>query len=448
MRYLLLAMVSFFNVALGQVKPLADNKPALATDSLYSRISLSKTTTHHYPVQLDAGVLYQFFVEQQGIDVALKLVDPNNKQLVDKDSPNGTEGPENFSLIPELTGRYMLSIMPFNDSTAAGSGNYSIYVRKFTPTQMKRMSDMKPLLEEENKKNVLTLDIDHFWDAVDHLADCKTRKDSVNCFQERYIDIATAGFKEFLEVRGFTAAEYVRTLVKYPKFYYSIRKNTYEVKKAAPLIEQVFENFKKLYPEFKPFKVCFAIGTVRTGGTTSSNFVLIGTEITVSTKENDLTEFNGDTMGKVLAGETDIVQKIKNIVAHECVHTQQKNKTDESAQRCDLLYACLMEGSCDFIGELVAGNQLNKVSREYGDKHEAVLWKEFKKELCSESLKNWLYNYKTSKDRPADLGYYIGYRIAKAYYNKQKDKTQAIRDIIDMKDPLKILQLSGYAENL
>jgi len=107
-----------------------------------------------------------------------------------------------------------------------------------------------------------------------------------------------------------------------------------------------------------------------------------------------------------------------------------------------------MEGSCDFIGELVAGNQLNKVSREYGDKHEAVLWKEFKKELCSESLKNWLYNYKTSKDRPADLGYYIGYRIAKAYYNKQKDKTQAIRDIIDMKDPLKILQLSGYAENL
>lgn len=28
---------------------------------------------------------------------------------------------------------------------------------------------------------------------------------------------------------------------------------------------------------------------------------------------------------------------------------------------------------------------------------------------------NWIYNANTSKDRPADLGYYVGYLITRAY---------------------------------
>ena len=32
--------------------------------------------------------------------------------------------------------------------------------------------------------------------------------------------------------------------------------------------------------------------------------------------------------------------------------------------------------------------------------------------------------------RPNDLGYFIGYRIAQAYYQRAADKAQAVRDII------------------
>jgi hypothetical protein len=32
--------------------------------------------------------------------------------------------------------------------------------------------------------------------------------------------------------------------------------------------------------------------------------------------------------------------------------------------------------------------------------------------------------------RPSDLGHFIGYRIAQAYYDKATDKAKAIRDII------------------
>jgi hypothetical protein len=48
--------------------------------------------------------------------------------------------------------------------------------------------------------------------------------------------------------------------------------------------------------------------------------------------------------------------------------------------------------------------------------------------------------------RPADLAYFIGYRIAEAYYRKTPDKAKAIADILNCGDPEKFLQQSGYAE--
>ena len=46
----------------------------------------------------------------------------------------------------------------------------------------------------------------------------------------------------------------------------------------------------------------------------------------------------------------------------------------------------------------------------------------------------WIYNAATAKDRPADLGYYVGYLITRAYYRKAKDKRQAVYDILNIQD--------------
>ena len=45
---------------------------------------------------------------------------------------------------------------------------------------------------------------------------------------------------------------------------------------------------------------------------------------------------------------------------------------------------------------------------------------------------------------PSDLGYWIGYRITKAYYRNATDKRQALRDIIELRDPKAILAKSGW----
>jgi hypothetical protein len=53
--------------------------------------------------------------------------------------------------------------------------------------------------------------------------------------------------------------------------------------------------------------------------------------------------------------------------------------------------------------------------------------------MNGQDVSRWLYNRVTATaDRPGDLGYFIGYRISKAYY-AAPDKAAAIRDIIQVK---------------
>lgn len=410
----------------------------------YENISIAKASDLVLKLKLEKGATYQFLVLQQGIDVMLTLSDEIKKIILEKDSPNGSHGFEIAEYSPQETKEYTLSIKQFEQEGNADKGAISYYIKKYSKTEQALKEKTKQELAIENNKNVLTADIDHFWEAVDNLKNCKTKWDSVLSFQNLYLDRATIGLIDFVRVRNFSADEFVRTIARYPKYYQSVRPYTYESKKAEPLIEEVFAKLKSIYGNFKPFKVCFAIGVHRTGGTVSDRYVLLGTEMITTGKNVDYSELEGDWAPKDRTKEPDIPLRIKGMIAHECVHTQQKDKLSEKAVVCNQLYSCLREGSANFIGELITGETNYSVVNEYGDKHENDLWTEFKSTLCAPNAQKWLYNGDTAKERPADLGYYMGYRIAKAYYTNATDKSEAIKDIIDMDDPLTFLQKSGY----
>lgn len=410
----------------------------------YENISIAKASDLVLKFKLEKGATYQFLVLQQGIDVMLTLSDEIKKTILEKDSPNESHGFEIAEYSPQETKEYTLSIKQFEQEGNADKGAISYYIKKYTKTEQALKEKTKQELAIENNKNVLTADIDHFWEAVDNLKNCKTKWDSVLSFQNLYLDRATNGLIDFIRVRNFSADEFVRTIARYPTYYQSVRLYTYESKKAEPLIEEVFAKLKSIYGNFKPFKVCFAIGVHRTGGTVSDRYVLLGTEMITTGKNVDYSELEGDWAPKDRTKEPDIPLRIKGMIAHECVHTQQKDKLSEKAVVCNQLYSCLREGSANFIGELITGETNYSVVNEYGDKHENALWTEFKSTLCAPSAQKWLYNGDTAKERPADLGYYMGYRIAKAYYTNATDKSEAIKDIIDMDDPLTFLQKSGY----
>jgi uncharacterized protein YjaZ len=57
-------------------------------------------------------------------------------------------------------------------------------------------------------------------------------------------------------------------------------------------------------------------------------------------------------------------------------------------------------------------------------------------------LSKWLYN--GTIDKAGDLGYWVGYRIVKSYYQHAADKRQAFREILEMHDPRAFLARSGW----
>ncbi|MCC9168993.1 DUF2268 domain-containing putative Zn-dependent protease [Pontibacter harenae] len=285
-----------------------------------------------------------------------------------------------------------------------------------------------------------TQDIKNFWKAYDHLG---SSSDSALAFQELYLDKASPYFKEFLQLRNFTAKEYVQLVRTMPEFWKTIRPLAEDVQSRKSELQPAFNKLRELYPSFKQPDVCFAIGTLRTGGTTSEGLILIGTEIVAADNSVNLKEFDkNDFMRLVLRNQTgDII----GVVAHEAVHTQQPggDNADES-----LLKQTIVEGAADFIASLMLGRiTQSKAIYDYGMEHERELWSEFYTDVKSgKSIDDtdWMYDYRTN--RPADLAYFIGFKICEAYYNNSNDKKQAIEDIIMMSDAESFLLKSGYLE--
>jgi hypothetical protein len=421
----------------------------LEPNRINKALSLTKKDTLQFVLTLNKNTIYQFEIEQQGIAVCYQLTDEKKQVYLKSKRPDDVTGSLKSEFIPSNTNKYTLTVYRYPDPENTDSGKFSVFVKSLNADQAAQRQRIKKELASENKKAVLTLDIDHFWQAFDQLKSCESFQDSVQAFQTLYLDRATEGLVDFISVRELTAGKLTKAVAKYPEFYASIRKKSYAVKKASPAMGELFGKFQSLYANFKPFKVCFVVGIVNTGGTVSDRFVLIGTEVLASSPEADLSAFikeKNTNKISLLSQKGDLMQKIRNIVAHECVHTQQKQLA-EAATKCLLLQQVLREGICDFIGELVAGQQINAAAHQYGRLHEKTLWDELNKDLCSQNISKWLYNAGSIKDRPADLGYYMGYRIAQSYYDHAADKGRAITDIIEMTDPLEFFRNSRYHPN-
>jgi hypothetical protein len=59
-------------------------------------------------------------------------------------------------------------------------------------------------------------------------------------------------------------------------------------------------------------------------------------------------------------------------------------------------------------------------------------------------ISDWLYDGVGTPEKPGDLGYWVGYRIARAYYDKAADKRAALRTLLDLENPKAILVESGW----
>jgi uncharacterized protein YjaZ len=180
-----------------------------------------------------------------------------------------------------------------------------------------------------------------------------------------------------------------------------------------------------MYPDAVFPALYFVIGRRNSGGMSSPRALIIGAEM-----------FAGE--GARLSFD-DMVP----MVAHELMHFQQQTTQEAGGS---MLGTCLREGAADFLAEQLAGRHINEAIRGYGDAHEHELWPKFLRDLQQpDGHKAWLYNFgDKSRTYPPDLGYYMGYKITQSYFQRAKDRAAALRTIVVMRDPQKLMQESGY----
>ena len=275
----------------------------------------------------------------------------------------------------------------------------------------------------QDAKKVFTSDIDNFWIAYDSIQTTKDSLKQIHFIKTLYIDNGTKGLKAFMAARDYNAELWVNLIRLYPKFWTSVRPNTLTAKAYATDIEKSIKRLKELYPDLKNARMYFTVGGLRSGGTTMSDMVLIGSEIATGNASTDVSEFPDKWLEGVFKN-----QQPDNLVAlniHEYVHTQQKGNAH------NLIGQSIKEGACDFIMELVTGKLLQNNYIVYGREHEAELKDRFKLEMFTDSYSNWLYNGSRART-VADVGYFMGYTICKTYYNNSPDKKKAIKEIIEL----------------
>lgn len=278
---------------------------------------------------------------------------------------------------------------------------------------------------------IVTTDIPAFWSAFDQI---DAMSDTVPL--RGYIDNGSVGLKDFTSLRWKDAKTLTQMVWNQRVYYASIRATTLAAAQKEAEIRLAFAVADTLIDDAIFPNVYFAIGGMSTGGTVSDNGLLIGVELFSRASDSPTDALTPWQKSVIRSSEI-----LPAIVAHELVHYQQRYAGGRT-----LLGQSLREGSADFVGKILAGRTVNEAIEAYGLAHEAQLWAEFQQDMAGTDISKWLYNggTVTATSRPADLGYFIGARIAEAYYKRSPDKHRAIQEILRIRDFNAFLAASGY----
>ncbi len=297
---------------------------------------------------------------------------------------------------------------------------------------MKKSNRWKKLLESikpvytTNPKNVkiINSDVENFWKAYDLVA--KNPEKAIEIYKKEYINKGTIALQAYYVNKISTVENFVLMHNRLSKFYTSIRKNTSNTNEFKKVYEKSFVNLKKIYPKaiFPP--IYFVVGKFNSAGTVSSDGLILAIDQACLSPDIDISELNTWQKNNISA-----YADLPYTVAHELIHYEQS----EMAVSKTLLKAAIVEGMADFIGELISGKNANQRLHIYANGKEKMIWEDFKKEMFVEDSSNWIANAdQETAEKPADLGYWVGYHICKSFYNNAKNKKKAIFEMLHIKD--------------
>jgi len=273
---------------------------------------------------------------------------------------------------------------------------------------------------------VITTDITHFWDAYDSITAATDTAEQRRLLHIHFIDKASIGQRGMFTARRYTPDEYLHAIRSYPRFYASVRPNMLRADEHAEAMQAGAERLRRLYPTMKPADIYFTVGVFRSGGTALDGNVLIGSEISLTDKNTVVVEFPEKLAHLGTFFATEPVRELAFTNVHELIHTQQAGRWGY-----DLLSQSLHEGIAEFIPTLAMERPSPAASVAYGLANADTVRAVFERELFAYWIDRWIWN----ADGPfpqRDLGYYVGYAMAKNYYERSTDKAAAIATLINL----------------
>ena len=278
---------------------------------------------------------------------------------------------------------------------------------------------------------VLTTDLHRFVD----LALPSGSLDTTCSGLDAYFAGASPGLLAYRRKFAIGPDQLCAAMLRTPERYVALGDQASRLDSVARSVAVAFTRFRALYPAARIVPVYVVVGSGISGGTTTLGrrpVILVGAELTTKT-----------------AG-------LERTILHELMHVQQRYPAwgmmtgGPEVLRGTLLRHAIKEGAADYLVELVLG-AWNGTREAWAAPREAELWRAFRADMHGKDYSGWLYNgwnRANLSDRPPDMGYYVGYAIARSYYENASDKAAAVRDILTIRDFDRFLARSGYEERL
>ncbi len=246
--------------------------------------------------------------------------------------------------------------------------------------------------------------------------------------QRDYLDAGSEGLRHFAQRRRVTGARIADALTRRPQLYVEARRCMETLPRVQARLTQALQRLATLYPEAQLPPVTIVVGP--------------GKPVGIGYPDTGL-QIGLEALCAVDWMNPDLEARFVHVIAHEYAHVQLDPATADSDLRpSTVLERSLAEGAAEFVAELISGQVAYAHFGPLTRGREQEIETAFVADMRGTDLSRWLDN--STAEKPGDLGYWVGYRIVKAYYQRAADKHRALGEILRMRDPDAFFAASGW----
>jgi uncharacterized protein YjaZ len=218
-------------------------------------------------------------------------------------------------------------------------------------------------------------------------------------------------------------------MATHPQMFVDAKRCMAVLPRVRPRVATALRILGRLYPKAQFPPVTIVISRGKPAGVADAFGVIIGL----------------DALCAVNYLNPNVEDRFVHAIAHEYTHVQQalQSSTLYNDAKPTVLDASLIEGAAEFMATLITGEiAFHSPYAPADGARDKGVESQFVADENETDLSRWIDN--GSLTEPGDLGYWVGYRIVRSYYQHAANKRQAVRDIIEMKDPKAFLARSGW----